>query len=258
VREGGAALGGDGDASLALETDDAARIATVSGDGRVVTIGALLGFDRVGASESGPGRMNLVHDRSSHPWVEESIASSRARVVAAATIATFEIPTAAVERLRAVEATRAQDGLVTIQTGRGSSAETAVVNVSARPTTRLEVGRRLVRGPALRVVIARDDGSAFAGERIASIDGVLTLERPGIVAVTRDLTGVEATVAAGLRLDPAWGGVGLDQLRVRDGSGPFGPPIRLDDAGVAPDRLVRSHTRRLGSRLVTLRFERSR
>ena len=258
VREGGAALGGDGDASLALETDDAARIATVSGDGRVVTIGALLGFDRVGASGSGPGRMNLVHDRSSHPWVEESIASSRARVVAAATIATFEIPTAAVERLRAVEATRAQDGLVTIQTGRGSSAETAVVNVSARPTTRLEVGRRLVRGPALRVVIARDDGSAFAGERIASIDGVLTLERPGIVAVTRDLTGVEATVAAGLRLDPAWGGVGLDQLRVRDGSGPFGPPIRLDDAGVAPDRLVRSHTRRLGSRLVTLRFERGR
>ncbi|HET8786226.1 MAG TPA: hypothetical protein VFM38_11360, partial [Candidatus Limnocylindrales bacterium] len=93
---------------------------------------------------------------------------------------------------------------------------------------------------------------------IRSIDGVLTLARPGIVAVTRHRDGVDATVAAGIRLDPAWAGNGLDRIRVRDGGGPFGPRIPIEEPAVAPDRLVRGHARRLGMRLITLRFERSR
>ena len=82
-------------------------------------------------------------------------------------------------------------------------------------------GRSMVRHSASSWL--GDDGSAFAGERIASIDGVLTLVRPGIVAVSQDGGAVEATVAAGIRLDPAWAGDGLARIRVRDGSGPFGP-----------------------------------
>lgn len=147
---------------------------------------------------------------------------------------------------------------MTIRARGPGAAETAVVDVSARPATGTVIAGRTVHGPALGVVVARDDGSAFAGERIASIDGVLTLARPGIVAVTRDGGAVAATVAAGIRLDPVWAGHGLDRIRVRDGSGPFGPPIELDEAGVVADRVVRGHARRLGSRLVTLRFERAR
>ncbi len=62
----------------------------------------------------------------------------------------------------------------------------------------------------------------------------------------------------GIRLDPAWAGDGLARIRVRDGSGPFGPPIQLEESGVLADRIVRGHARRLGSRLVTVRFERAR
>ncbi|HET8785742.1 MAG TPA: DUF2264 domain-containing protein, partial [Candidatus Limnocylindrales bacterium] len=89
LRDGGAALGVDGDDALTIETDDGARIATAVGAGRVVAIRALLGFDDVGASTAGDGRMNLVHDRSAHPWVQELVASAAPRVVASATVATF-------------------------------------------------------------------------------------------------------------------------------------------------------------------------
>ena len=258
IRDGGAALGVDGNDPCAIETDETAGIAMVGGGGRIVAIRALLGLDRVGVSGSGSGRMNLVYDRSSHPWVEERLASARSRVVASATVASVDRPATAVRRLGAVEVAHAEGGVVTIRTNGAGSAETAAVDVSARPATRTEIAGRTVHGPALRVVVARDDGSAFAGERIASIDGVLTLARPGIVAVRQDRGAVEATVAAGIRLDPAWAGHGFARIRVRDGSGPFGPPIRLDESGVLADRIVRGHARRLGSRLVTVRFERAR
>ena len=258
IRDGGAALGVDGEDILTIETDEVGGIAMVEADGRVVAIRALLGLDRVGVSGSGPGRMNLVHDRSSHPWVEESVVSARSRVVASATVASADRPAAAIRRLRDVEVARVEGGSLAIRTGGDGSAETAVVDVSARPAKQVDVAGRAVRGPALGVVVARDDGSAFAGERIASIDGVLTLARPGIVAVTQDGGAVEATVAGGIRLDPGWAGDDLGRIRVRDGSGPFGPPIQLDEAGVVADRIVRGHGRRLGSRLVTVRFERAR
>jgi hypothetical protein len=257
IRDGGAAFGVDGDDTFAIATDEAASIASVGGGGRIVAIRALLGLDRVGVSGSGSGRMNLVHDRSAHPWVEERLASARSRVVASATVASVDRPATAVRRLGAVEVAHAEGGMVTIRTNGAGSAETAAVDVSARPATRTEMAGRTVHGPALRVVVARDDGSAFAGERIASIDGVLTLARPGIVAVRQDGGAVDATVAAGIRLDPAWAGDGLARIRVRDGSGPFGPPIRLEESGVLADRIVRGHARRLGSRLVTVRFERA-
>jgi methyl coenzyme M reductase gamma subunit len=199
--------------------------------------------------------MNLVHDRSRHPWVEESVHCARSRVLASATVATRDDPAVAIGRLRGVDVVEAEGGRLTIRTARADSADIAVVDVSQRPPREVEIAGRTVHGHGLRVVTARDDGLAFAGERIESIDGVLTLTRPGIVSVALDRLGVEATVGAGLRLDAAWAGGALDMIRVREGSC-FGPAIRLAEAGVVPDRLVRSHARRLGSRLVTLRFER--
>jgi hypothetical protein len=83
----------------------------------------------------------------------------------------------------------------------------------------------------------------------------MTLARPGIVAVRRGEGWVEATAAAGVRLDEAWAGADLDRISVCDGAGALGPPIPLAEPGVAPDALVRGQARRLGTRLVTIRFE---
>jgi hypothetical protein len=255
MRDGGAALGVDGDDTLEIEADQVAGIARVSGHRRVVAIRRLLGFDRVGVSETGRGRMNVVHDRSSHPWSEEGAATSVPRVVASATVAARRESAAAIRLLRALDVVRVDGGRLTLES-RVRPAETAVVDVSGRSVTCLQIAGRDVHGPGLRVVLARNDGSAFGGERIASIDGVLTLARPGIVAVTHGGRWVETTVASGIRLDPSWAGHGLDRVRVREVPAAFGPPIELDERGAAPDRLVRGHARRLGTRLVTLRFER--
>jgi hypothetical protein len=254
LRDGGATLGAAAGTPIELRSDDIGASICVSDGGRRVAIRALAGFDRIGATDSGPGRRNLVHDRSVHPYVEETVGSSQRRIVASATIAAVgDVDDA--ELLRCVEVDSVEDGIVRVRSF-GPERQEALVDLGSRRLDVVELAGSIVRGRGLRVVVAAADGHALAGERIDTIDGVLTLARPGIVAVSRDEAGVEATVGAGLRLDPAWAGDGLDRLRVRDGAGPFGPPIPLGEAGVAPDRIVRSFARAAGSRLVTLRFER--
>jgi hypothetical protein len=252
LREGGAALGADGDGQIETVIDEADGMVTVRDASRVVAIRILAGYDTVGTSDAGPDRQNLVHDSSRHPWVEELGLSVRSRIVVSAT--------AAADRTADVEASlRTIDVAVDEPTGlvhvTGLGAGSALVSLGRRAPDHLELAGRTVRGPSVRFVLAADDGSSFAGERIAAVDGVFELTRPGIVEVRRAGSVVEATVAAGIRLDPAWSGAALRCLRVRNGAGPFGPAIALADAGVAPDTLVRGLARRAGSRLVALRFE---
>ncbi|HET7029457.1 MAG TPA: DUF2264 domain-containing protein [Candidatus Limnocylindrales bacterium] len=260
LRDGGPALGMDGPDEPATVLDEAGQVVRVAGDGRVVAIRALHGFDEVGSSAAGRGRMNLVHDRSVHPWAQEGRPSDRRRLLASAVVTAL-----APDRGGAADAAAALRSLAIevdggagarLHVGAGFGALSAMVDVSERPPSRAVVGGRGVVGTGIRVVLAADDGSAFGGERIVAIEGVLRLTRPGIVAISRVGAGVEATVAGGIAIDPAWAGAGLDRVRVREGGGPFGERIPLRSAGVAPDAFIRSQARRLGARLVTIRFER--
>ena len=258
LRDGGAALGLDGDDVPVMSIDSPSAAAAISGDGRGVAIRGLLGFDRAGVAEPGGGRMNLVHDRSWHPWVEESAPSRRPRLVASATIALAAgsggerggIET----RLAAVVARRVGETLIRVSLGAGSAAAEVAVGLGRRPPTELEIARHVVRGPRLRVVAAALDGSSFRGESVAAIDRVATLARPGPLALVRDGDALVATVASGITVDPGWAAGRLTVVRVRDDASALGEAIRLDDPGVVPDRLVRVLARRLGTRLVTLRL----
>ena len=262
LRDGGAALGTAGDQTPDVAIDPDGRLATVRSGERQVSIRALLGFDVAGTAEPGPGRRNLVHDRSIHPWVEEPEASDRPRLVASATVAAVTAGGRAARagdpaaRLRDVDLTRTDDAVVSVVIGTGRSRVVADVDLGTRP--RRVVGRegREIRGPGIRVALIGRGGSAIAGERIESVAGILTLARPGIVAVSRTGGSVEATVESGIALDPDWAGPGLDVVRVADGVGTYGPPVALTRAGTVPDTLIRRSARQLASRLVTIRFDR--
>jgi len=255
LRAGGAALGTNDEQAIACRQNASDRTIQVSAGDKVVAIRALAGYDRLGTSESGPERTNLVHDRSVHPWIEEGRLSSARRLVASATIATRS-PIDALALLRSVSLTPVNtDGAEVVVAVQPTPVLARVALGSHRSTT-LEVGGWTVAGPSLRVVIASTDGSAIAGERIESVAGVFRLAHPGVVAVRRDHAAVDATVSRGIALDRRWAGTGLRSLRVRDGAAGFGDPIELVDPGVAPDLLVRRLARRAGTRLVTIRFER--
>lgn len=252
LRDGAAALGVGGDRDIETVIDEADGMVTVGDASRVVAIRILAGYDAVGTSDAGPDRENLLHDWSRHPWVEELTLSVGSRIVVSATAAADRTADVGAS-LRTIDvAVDPPTGLVHVT---GLGAGSALVSLGRQGPDHLELAGRTVRGPSVRVVLAADDGSSFAGERIAAVDGVFELTRPGIVEVRRTGVAVEATVAAGIRLDPAWSGAALRCLRVRNGAGPFGPPLALADAGVANDALVRGLTRRAGSRLVTIRFE---
>jgi hypothetical protein len=258
LRDGGAALGLDGDDAPVVSIDSPSASAAISGDGRHVAIRGLLGFDRAGVAEPGGGRMNLVHDRSWHPWVEESAPSTRRRLVASAMVALAAgsggVRGGAGARLGALAARRIGETLIRVSVGAGLPATEVAVDLGPRPPTELEIARHVVRGPGLRVVAAASDGSSFRGESVAAIDGVATLVRPGPLALVQDGDVVVATVAGGISVDPDWAGGRLTIVRLRDDVNALGEAIRLDEPGVVPDRLVRVLARRLGTRRVTLRF----
>jgi hypothetical protein len=227
------------------------------GDGpRVVAMRILAGYDRIGCAETGAGRMNLVHDRASHPYAEESAPSTRPRILAAAHLAESRVAAAAGEGptpfLDSIEMTAITPDSANVH----APGLVAAISLAARPPTLVRLAGTTVRGPALRIVRAAPDGSAFAGERLASVDGAFELARPGTVSVVRLAGGaVEATVESGIRLDRDWAGGVLGRLSVRRGAGPFVPIAPLDEAGVAPDALVRRLARSAGTRLVTIRFD---
>jgi hypothetical protein len=256
LRDGGAALGLDGDDEPHILVDGSDPSASVRCASRLVAVRGLLGFDHAGVAEPGAGRMNLVHERSRHPWVEEAEASARPRTLASAIVATAGGGDAASAALAAVRTSPVGVTAVRFTAGSGSTATEVVVELGRRPATELAIARHVVRGPALRVVAAAVDGSAIRGESIAAIDGVATLERPGPLALERGRETVLATVASGFRLDPGWAGGPLQAVRVRDDAGALGEAIALHTPGFVPERLVRGWARRLGTRLVTLSFDR--
>ena len=114
----------------------------------------------------------------------------------------------------------------------------AILDLVPRPAGRLTIAGHEVVGP--RLGHARVPGRpSFGGERLAAIEGVVALKRPGIAAVQRLATGVAATVGAGFRIDRGWAGRSLRHLEARRGVGPFEPVATLAEPGVVPDRVVR-------------------
>jgi hypothetical protein len=250
LREGGAALGLDGGQRVRIELGDGGGLILIGDGGRTVGIRALIGHDAAGSEETTPERANLVQERACHPYVEESSPSDRERVVASASIATARDGDLR-GTLEAIDA-RVEGDDVTVTWPSGS----AIVSFGRRPPATRPVAGWTIRGSALRVVRASLDGSSFAGEMIATIDGAVRLDRPGTLAIKRHETDVDVTVASGFRLDAAWAGPDLVDLGVRHGAGPFEPLGRLTEHGRVPDALVRRLKRRLGTRLVTLRLGR--
>jgi hypothetical protein len=130
----------------------------------------------------------------------------------------------------------------------------AVVTLSPRAPGDLVVAGRAFHG-RLTIAIAGEDGAVFRGDRIAAVDGVVRLARPGMLAIARFDGAVEATSAAGLAVDRGWAGRAFRWVSFGDGAWPFGDPIRLAESGVVPDTLVRQATRSAGTSLVTMRLD---
>ena len=245
--------GVDLDDRIEMTADDRTGLLSLVAGDRTVAIRPLAGYDRTGWADTTASRVNLVHDRARHPYVEEAAASSRRRIVAAAILAVAAAVDAAVA-LDGIRLERATEDEAEIAWSRG----VAAVSFARRAPATGVVGGWTVRGPALRVVRVALDGSSLAGETISSVDGLLELDRPGMVAVGRIDGGVEATLEAGIRLDPGWAGGGLVRLSARHGAGPFEPLPSLSEPGAVPGAVVRRLARRAGTRLVTIRIERDR
>ncbi len=254
LREGGAALGYDEGTDIRAD-GDAGRGTLILGDGRrVVGLRALAGYDSVSRTDNAAGPANLVHPCATHPSAEELVASTRHRLVATAHVADSSDVAAAEGALRFLESIKFRAvGEETMEVR--APGVIAMLSLARRPPTSLGIAGTTARGPALRIVRASADGSAFGGERIGSVDGVFALERPGIASVVRADGSVEATVATGVRLDAGWAGSALVRLSVRRGAGPFVPIATLTEAGVAPGWLVRRLARSGSTRLVTIRFD---
>jgi hypothetical protein len=251
-RDGGPVLGGRTEPRC-IETlaDMDPPVAAVEDGGRLVAIRGLAGFDRAGATGASPGRMNLMHDAGRHPWVEESVARSGSRLLASAIVA-GDAGEPARRALAAVRLDRLGPAVVRVTCG--DPRMIAVVTLSPRAPGDLVVAGRAFHG-RLGIAIAGEDGAVFRGDRIAAVDGVVRLARPGMLAIARFDGAVEATSAAGLAVDRGWAGRGFRWVSFGDGAWPFGDPIRLAESGVVPDTLVRQATRSAGTSLVTMRLD---
>ena len=181
--------------------------------------------------------------------VTETLASARPRVVGSVGWAGAE-PTPPIRDLEAVSATVLSDDLVEVDFGSG---ERAVVDVRGRPRQAMVVGRWTACGPGVRLFRAADDGSRLAGESIVSIDGVVELDRPGPIALTRTAGGVHAWAEGGFHLEPAWAGFAGRTVQVREIDEAWSSPTPLDEVGRVPAGLVRRLRRSTGRRLLELR-----
>jgi hypothetical protein len=258
IRDGGPILDGGVDPAMALSpVEGRACLVLRSTAGGLVGIRALLGGTVARRIDPTPDRPNLVHAPAPHLAAEEVAPNAHARLLATAHVAVAAVRSGVTD-----DATRVAGLLEAIEVEPlGPTAVRlrapgviATVDLAARPPDRLTMAGREVHGPGLRLVRAAPDGSSFAGERVAGVDGVFALERPGIAAVARRAAGVEATVAAGIRIDRGWAGRPVSHLAVRRGAGPFEPIGTLDEPGVVPDRVIRRLARAHGTHLVGLRL----
>ncbi|MFL5681216.1 MAG: DUF2264 domain-containing protein [Chloroflexota bacterium] len=249
IREGSAPLGLNGDAASRATCDEATGTVVLSDGPRVVAIRRLLGYDRVGTDGSGPDRSNLIHDRSEHGLVEESVASDKRRLVAAVTVAGVAIDDAA-SLLKGVDLTVGRGDVVAVSWPGGAASL-----APRRAPSAVHVGPWSFSGAGIRVAVAATDGSSFRGERISRIDGVVSAERPAILAVERVDDRVEVVTETGLRFDPEWAGSDLVRVSWRLGVGDWEGNVPLAEPNVVPGDFVRRLARRLGTRLVALRLE---
>jgi len=251
-------------AALATSAADAVRrgilasgVSWAASRDRFVAIRALAAHDRVResgrAAVEGPDR-NLVADHAEQPVVEEARPSARPRVVASVACA-VAAATGPITALEAVSVTldRTERWRATV---RLSDDEIALVDLGRRPPRRVRIGDRDVEGPRLRVVRASLDGSAWEGEAILSIAGIVQLERAGPISVRRvaGSTRVDAATTGGFRLERAWAGSDLCRVSVGDAAG-WREIGRLAEPGVVPTALVRRLQRETGFSLVDVRLE---
>ena len=257
IRDGGPVLDG-----VPVEIVGARSVGCVlrSADGGLVGTRSPLGGSVVRMIDADPDRTNLLHGPAPHLAVEEIEASSRRRLVGsihasrAPFVAGREDPS---KRASALTTLLTAIDVVPIDATRVSVTApglVAVVDLGARPGSLLELAGHTVRGPGLTIVRAASDASSFGGERIAEIDGVVALDRPGVLAIERAVDGVDLTTAGGVHVDPAWAGRALHVVAVRRGAGPFEHVTTLDEPGVVPDGLVRRLARACGTHLVDLRL----
>ena len=250
IREGSAALPVDPHDSdrVPPSAADAGRPVVLASGGRAVAIRALAGYDRTGLERTSDRVANLVHDCAVHAFVEEAAPRTGARLLAAADLATTQ-PIDAVAVLAAIDGIQTGPAELRVE----APDVVAFVALGRRPSRSVELAGHRIHGPRLRLVRATPDGSSIAGEQIDRIDGVLALERSGIVAVSRIADGVELTLETGVRLDSAWAGARLDTVDVAVGAFGWESAGRLQEPGVVPDALVRRLRRAAGTRLVSIR-----
>ena len=220
IRDGGPVL----DGPAASEETAGTVVVLESATGGLVGMRPLLGDVVARRIDPTAERANLIHEPAPHLAAEEIAPAAGRRVVATAHLAV-----AAPRRGRATtDAAAAAALLAAIRVEQiGPTAVvvtapgmTAIVDLAERPPMRRAIAGHVVRGPRLQVLRAAPDGSSFGGERIAAIDGVLALERPGsrpspgrIRSWRRSLPGSVSTPDGAGDRPPA--------VSARRGAGPF-------------------------------------
>ena len=226
--------------------------AASSADASVATR-SLLGFDMSIASRpfgDGPDR-NLVALHAEQPAVAESVESDRPRIVGAVSWAGAD-PSAPIADLAAVCARVVAPW--TVEVAFASDAR-AIVDLRPRGARSLQLGGTRAHGPGIRVLRATADGRSVAAESIRSIDGVVSLDAPGPIALTRTRSRVDVWVERGFRLDPDWAGRPLVTARVRALDDRWSDPVQLPSPGVVTSDEIRRWQRLIGRRLLELRLE---
>jgi Uncharacterized protein conserved in bacteria (DUF2264) len=233
-------------------TGDVAWAAT---EDRSVAVRALVGFDRVrpsGPYGVGPDR-NLVADHAEQPMAEETRPGYGRRIVGTVGWAGAQrvVP---FEALGAVALAAIEDERVEVRLG---DDERCVGALGQRAPGSLTCGGLTAIGPAVRLLRV-DGGRHVSGEAIAAIDGVVRLDRPGPIALTRldEPATVHAWTETGFRVDPGWAGFAPRAVAVRGPLGDWGEPIRLGGDGHVTPSIVRRLRAMAGWRLLELRLTR--
>jgi hypothetical protein len=212
----------------------------------------LVGSGAVAVQPESAMDLNLVADRTTSVRRAEEKPGRTRRMIASVVLASAD-PAAPLDALDTISVTHIDRRAATVEIG---PSETARV-VAGRPERTVEAAGRRVEG-RLRVLRWRTDGSAFAGEAIAAISGVLSLDRPGPVSIARIGSSIEVTALDAFEIDPAWAAV--------DHQCAGGVQVRVLDLGIWLEggvisgtwglsrRDLRRWQRRLGRRFVTVRF----
>jgi hypothetical protein len=252
--EGGPALGVADAALLTRGRSDDGRLAWVTDGSRTVAVRALFGYDAA-ENDAAPGSLNLTSDHAEQPVALEARASAAVRVVASAIVVGATPPDIlAAEHVRVLDVDE-HVGTVHLELG---GDEEAWVALGMRRWSEVDVAGHRFTGRRLSVVRMRRDGSSAAGDGIERVQGIVRLDRPAPISVTRivndDRPIVELVTMTGLAVDPGWmDGAPLRTLEMRRLGG-WVVVGALDEPGIVPASVVRSLRRASGRTLVELRL----